>query len=165
MIILDYILIGVILIFAIWGFKQGFLQVVGSMVGLVVAVVLAGKYYLLLGSFLGGNNLSNFFAFLLIFSLILKIMSLLFWGFGKVFEIIAIIPFLKTFERLLGSVLGIVQGILVLSVVIYFLSKYPLNDWLISQMADSLITPLLLMISYIFLPLLPEALKALKSIL
>jgi len=162
---LDYILLGVILLSALWGFRKGFLETLGGILGIIVATVIAGKFYLLLGSFLGGNNLSNFISFLVIFFIILKIVGLSFWILGKIFQLISIVPFLQSFDRLLGAVLGLLEGILVLTVVMYFLSKYPLNQWLLTQMQSSIITVLLLKASYIFMPLLPEAMKRIKSLI
>ena len=44
-----------------------------------------------------------------------------------------------------------------------FLLKYPLNDWLNAQMADSIVTLVLLKIGIVLVPLFPEAVKKLKS--
>jgi len=153
------------LLFLLWGAKKGFLQAVGSIIGLVVATIVAGQFYEWLANFLGGSNLSVFIAFIILFSIVLKVVGLVFWGMGKVFQLISIVPFLQTFDRMFGAVLGLVSGILSLAVIVYFVNKFPFNDWVIDQLKDSVVAPVLLMVSYIFLPLLPEALKKVKSII
>ena len=163
--ILDLILIGAILLFGLLGFRKGFIQTIGGIVGVVVATVLAGKYFLLAGNFFGSTNLANVVAFLAIFSITIKLVGLAFWALGKLFRVISILPFVKTFDRALGTVLGLAQGILILSVVMFFLTKFPLNPWLEVSMQGSLLTDVLITISIILTPLLPEALKTLKGII
>ncbi|HCC23788.1 TPA: hypothetical protein DF272_06470 [Candidatus Falkowbacteria bacterium] len=162
---LDYILLGTMILFLLWGAKKGFLQAVGSIVGIVIATVVAGQFYEWLAEFFGQSNLSLFIAFIVLFSVVLKIVGLVFWGLGKVFQLISLVPFLRTFDRVLGSVLGLVSGILSLAVVVYFTNKFPFNDWVALQLKDSVVAPVLLMVSYIFLPLMPEALKRMKAVI
>jgi len=165
MIILDYILLGIILLWALLGFKKGFLESLGSLVGIIIAVLLASRFYPNVSSWLGGNNFTNIIAFVVLFGLSTKIMSLIFWILGKIFKLVTILPFISTFDRFLGFILGLAGGIFTLSIVLYFLSKYPLNDWLTEQMGVSLVAKVLLSIGLIFVPLFPEAIKKLKSII
>ena len=163
--LLDYILLGLIITFTFWGLRKGFMQAVGALFGIVIATVIAGQFYLMLGEKLGGTNLSSFLAFLIIFSIILKLVGLAFWIFGKLFKLISIVPFLQTFDRLLGAVLGMFAGIMVLSLLVLFLSKYPFNAWLLVSMRESIVTLVLLKISFVFVPLLPETINKIKSFL
>lgn len=163
MVMLDYILLGIILIIGLSGFKRGFLESLGSIVGLVIATLIASRFYPLVGGWFGGTNLSNVIAFILIFAAATKIVSLLFWVLGKVFQVITILPFISSFDRLLGLILGLAEGIFVMSIILYFLGKYPLNDWLLLQMSISGVAKILLTIGQIFIPLFPTAVKMIKS--
>ncbi|MFH0988233.1 MAG: CvpA family protein [Parcubacteria group bacterium] len=163
MVILDYILIGIILLLGLSGFKRGFLESLGSIIGLVIATLIASRFYPLAGSWFGGTNLSNVIAFIIIFAAAIKIVSLLFWVLGKVFQIITVLPFVSSFDRLLGLILGLAEGIFVMSIILYFLGKYPLNDWLLLQMSISIVAKTLLGIATIFIPLFPVAVKMIKS--
>lgn len=163
--ILDIILIVIILLFAVWGFRKGFLQTLGGLIGIVIAVIIASRFYLKLGDLFGGTNFAQVISFILIFVVIVKVVTLVFWALGKVFQVIAVLPFLHSAEKALGAVLGLAEGILLLAVLIFILSKYPVSDWLTWQMKDSIMTAVLLKIAYVFLPLLPEATKKLKSII
>lgn len=163
MVTLDYILLGIILIVALLGFKKGFLESLGSIIGLILAAVIASRYYLLIGAWFGGSNLAHIIAFILIFGVSIKIISLLFWAFGKIFQIITVLPFIASFDRLLGLILGFAEGIFILSIVLFFMLKYPLSDWVMGQMAASAVAKTLLKIALVFIPLFPEALKKIKS--
>jgi uncharacterized membrane protein required for colicin V production len=165
MVSLDYILLGLILVIGLLGFKKGFLESLGSIIGIIVAVIIASRYFPVVATWFGDSNFSKVIAFILIFSVSIKIVSLMFWVFGKIFRIITILPFVSSFDKLLGLILGLVEGIFVLSVILHFLLKYPLNDWLLWQMSISSVASVLLVIGSVFVPLFPEALKSIKSAL
>lgn len=163
MITLDYILLGIIFILAVLGFKKGFLESLGSIVGIIAAAIIASRFYPHVAGWFGGTNLSNIIAFIVIFGVAIKVVSLLFWVMGKIFRIITVLPFISSFDRLLGFVLGLVEGIFILAIILNFALKYPLNEWMIWQMSISSVARVLLTIGGVFLPLFPEALKAIKS--
>ncbi len=165
MVSLDYILLGMILIMGLFGFKKGFLESLGSIIGIIVAVIVASRYYPILTSWFGDNNFSNIIAFILIFSVTIKVVSFLFWLLGKIFKIITVLPLVSSFDRMLGLILGLVQGIFMLAIILHFLLKYPLNDWLLWQMSISVVSKVLLIIGQVFVPLFPEALKTIQSVL
>lgn len=160
---LDYILLAVILILGLLGFKKGFLESLGSIIGIVIATLIASRFYPNVAGWFGDSNFSNIIAFMLIFSLTVKLVSLLFWVLGKIFQLITVLPFISHFDKLLGLILGLVEGILILAVVLNFFLKFPVNEWMVSQMSGSLVAKVLLKIGFIFVPLFPEAVKKLKS--
>ncbi|MFA6537358.1 MAG: CvpA family protein [Patescibacteria group bacterium] len=163
--ILDYILLGFILMTALLGLRKGFLLSLGSIVGIVAGAVLASRFYPLLAGFFGNTNTANLVSFILVFGVIIKVVGLLFWLLGKIFQIVTVLPFIATFDRLLGLILGTVKAIFICAVVLNIALKFPINYWMMEQMTGSIITKVLLNISQIFLPLFPEALKKLKSFL
>ncbi|EKE07712.1 MAG: hypothetical protein ACD_18C00002G0007, partial [uncultured bacterium] len=75
----------------------------------------------------------------------------------------SIIPFVKTFNRLFGLGLGIIEGILSLGLFVYFIERIPLSEKIMTSLANSIIAPILSDIASIFLPLLPKALQLLHS--
>jgi membrane protein required for colicin V production len=163
MIALDFILLGIILVVGFLGFKRGFLESLGSIFGIVIATIIASRFYPGVASWFGDSNLSNIIAFIIIFSLTVKLVSILFWVLGKLFQIVTVLPFVSSFDRLLGLILGIVEGILILAVVLNFFLKFPINEWMITQMSESVVSRVLLKIGFVFVPLFPEAVKKLKS--
>lgn len=160
---LDYILLAVVLILGLLGLKKGFLESLGSIFGIVIATIVASRFYPNIAGWFGDSNFTNIIAFLVIFSLTVKLVSILFWVLGKIFQVITVLPFISHFDKLLGLILGLVEGILILSVVLNFFLKFPLNEWMITQMGASIVAGVLLKIGFVFIPLFPEALKTLKS--
>jgi len=163
--ILDYILLGFILLFSIAGLRKGFLQSLGSIIGIIIGALVASRVYPLAAHWFGDSNTANLMAFVIIFGLIVKVVSLIFWLFGKIFQIITILPFVATFDKLLGFILGIVKAIFIGAIVMNICLKFPINYWMIEQLSGSIIAKTLFDISAIFVPLFPKALKAIKGYL
>ncbi|MBU1131961.1 CvpA family protein [Patescibacteria group bacterium] len=163
MVVLDYILLLLIIGFAILGFRRGFLSVLGSLFGLIIAVLVASRFYLPIAHWFSDTNFAKAVAFVLLFLITIKLVSLLFWIVGKVFQVVTVLPFISGLDKTLGLVLGMVEGIFVLSVLLYFLAKYPINDWFTLQISISVVSGVLLKLVVIFVPFFPEALTKLKS--
>jgi membrane protein required for colicin V production len=162
---LDYCLLGFIIIFTFFGWRKGFIQTLGSLVGIVIATILATRFYPLVADYLGSSTWSPTLAFFLIFSLTVKLTGVAFWLFGKIFRIITVLPFISTFDKLLGTILGAVEGILIATLAVYFLSKFSVSPKITLLLKQSLLADVFLTISIVFWPLLPEALKKIKSII
>ncbi len=126
--ILDLVLVLVLFIFITFGFVLGLVQAIGSLVGLALGTWLAGHYYQPLAAwltpiFLGHSIAANIVAFTLIFAVSNRAVGLLFWILNKIFNLVSIIPFTKTLNRILGAVLGLIEGVLASGVVLYFISQ------------------------------------------
>jgi uncharacterized membrane protein required for colicin V production len=84
----------------------------------------------------------------------------------KAFGIIAIVPFLKTINRLAGALLGFVEGGLVVGLSLYVVARYvPEGVWMAAKLHESQLAPFLLKFAGIIIPLLPEVMRRLQSIL
>jgi len=156
--------------FILAGFWFGLIHMVGSLVGLFVGVAVAGHYYggiaAWLAPYFGGNlNLTSTIAFLFLFLLTEKLCGLLLQLVDKVFKIVAIIPFTKTLNRLLGAAFGLLEGTLFLGVAVYFISRFPINAAFELLLQNSPMIRPLAVIGSLFSPLLPEAVRVLRSVI
>ena len=156
--------------FILAGFWFGVIHMIGSLLGLVLGAVMAGRYYDEAAAwatpFLGGNaKLASLLMFFLIFVLVNRLIGLLVLVVDKVFKFIAIIPFLKTFNRLLGALFGLIEGTLVLGLVVYMAGRFPVSDAFTTALQGSQIAKPLHVIGTLLAPLLPKALQALKSVI
>jgi membrane protein required for colicin V production len=156
--------------FILAGFWFGVIHMVGSLVGLILGAVLAGRFYddaaLWAAPYLGGNSkLASILMFFLIFVLVTRLVGLLVLLADKVFKFVAIIPFLKSFNRLLGALFGLIEGTLVLGLVVYFAGRFPVNAAFEMALRNSQIARALNVIGTLLAPLLPKALRALQSVL
>ncbi|HBV58217.1 MAG TPA: hypothetical protein DEB73_03090 [Candidatus Magasanikbacteria bacterium] len=167
---LDIILLIILGGFTLFGLWFGFLHAIGSLVGTVVGAFIASHYYEPISnwtlSITGGNfNIVKFIVFIILFIIANRLVGFIFWLVEKVFSVLKIIPFLGTINRLLGGLLGLFEGVLVVGLTLFFISKFPLSEWLTGSMLKSGMAAYLIKISSILWPLLPAALKQIQSIM
>jgi uncharacterized membrane protein required for colicin V production len=170
MAIFDVVLLLVWSGFVFYGLFFGFIRMVGNFVGLLVGAYFASHLYLsvfeIVGEIFNGYDAPGKIAiFLFLFGIFSKLTSIGVVIVEKIFNIIAIIPFLKTFNRLLGAILGLLVGGLTIGLILYLSSKYFILESLVGNLlATSQIAPALIIFGKILSPLLPETIKAMKSL-
>lgn len=170
MFIFDVILVIIISGFVFYGLFKGFLKMVFDFLGFLVGIFVASHFYIPFADWLqglgwGSENLLKIIAFVVLFSVSAKVARIAFSLLSKLFKIISFIPFAKTIDRIIGTILGLVLGALILSVLIFLLTSYideasNLAKWI----SQSNIVPWLLKIGNIIMPLLPEAFLTIKDI-
>lgn len=168
--VIDLVLLVTLAGFILSGFWFGIIHMVGSLVGLLVGAWAAGHYYEALAQFgapwIGGNlNLARVLAFLLIFIVVNRLFGVIVNLAEKIFKIISIIPFLKTFNRLLGAAFGLIEGTLVLGLVVFFASRFPFTAAFEMALRSSQLAKALYSVGAVLAPLLPQAVRAVQSVL
>ncbi len=109
---------GLSAIFILWlgilGFKQGLVEGLGRLLGLILSAMTAMRYYVVLA----GN-----------FSLWLKIDAwvLLLTSFMVIFLFILLI--MRVLTRMTGFVFGLLKGSIVVSLIVLFLDISPKDEW------------------------------------
>lgn len=131
---IDVVLLVVLLVFVLLGFFFGFMHSIASIIGTIAGLILTNKYIDLVfhyvGPYFGNSAVSRIITFILLFVLITRLIGIVFWLLGKVFRVISWIPFAKTFDRLLGAGLGLIEGIIVIGVVLIFSMQVVPKDML-----------------------------------
>ena len=160
-----FIIIGGFGLFGIW---FGLLHTLGSLLGTVLGVYLASRYYEPVAHWLvettgWGENLANVIIFAIAFIIITRLVGLAFWFLNKFFKIITALPFISSLNRLLGLVFGILEGLITVGFIIYFLERFPISERISEALANSSIAPHALNVIDIMLPLLPEGLRLIRS--
>src|SRR3989338_3665912 len=156
--------------FVLYGFWFGIIHSLGVLVGTIVGAFLAGQYYdevarWIQGLVGGSLGVWNVVIFLLIFALGNRFVGFLFWLIERVFNVLTVIPFLKTINRLAGAILGLVEGVLVIGLTLYVAERYPVGVWFLKFFPPSIVAKECIRVANILVPLLPEALRALKSLI
>lgn len=169
--IIDVVLLIILSGFVFYGLFFGFIRTIGSFMGLVIGAVIASRYYLAAYSlvdflFMGFDNLGKVLVFIILFSFIHHIVGIGFLLLDRTFNILAFLPFLKSFNRLGGALLGAFIGSLAIGLVLYVASRYTILESLFGRwLINSELTPYFLSINNLLLPLLPEMLKVLQSLI
>jgi len=171
---MSYFDIGLLIIlvgFVTNGLAKGLIRLLGQVVGLIVASYVASHFYLTFYEW--GKDIVNFsegmekfLSFLILFILVSSVIGVIFILIEKIFNLLSIIPFTKLINRLLGGALGLLEGSLSLGLILYVAARYAWVGGLIgNQLVSSKVAPWLIKMTTIIMPFLPDALKALKSII
>jgi membrane protein required for colicin V production len=169
--IFDVILVIILSGFVFYGLFFGLIRTFGTFLGVIVGAVIASRFYLPIASwlepfFFGYNNLGKVIVFILVFSLVNRLVGFAFYLLDRAFNILSIIPFLKTINRLGGLALGFLTGSLALGLVLYVASKYSILESFFGHwLQNSEVAPFLIKFASLLLPLLPEFLKKLQSLI
>lgn len=171
---MSYFDIGLLVILAGFignGLHKGLIRLLGQVVGLIIASYVSSHFYLTFYQWgkdmvNWGEGTEKFLSFLILFILVSSLIGGVFILIEKIFNLISIIPFTKLINRLLGGVLGLLEGSLSLGLILFVAARYA---WIGGLMGDQLISskvaPWLIKVANIIMPFLPEALKALKSVI
>ena len=164
MIILDWVIIIIIIAFAAAGFFAGFIYEIGSFIGIIVGVWLAGIFSPGLAESLGGGALwAHVLWFVILFIVISKLISAVFWVINKVFRLVAIIPGLKFFNRAGGAIFGILEGAFYLGIIAYVIKASGVSDLMYTWINESVLAGPLFAFGKLLSPLIPEVLKVIIS--
>lgn len=162
MTILDWVIIIIIIAFAIGGFLAGFIYEIGSFIGIIAGVWLAGIFSPLLAESIGGGaSWAQVAWFIIVFILISKLISAVFWVINRVFRLVAIIPGLKFFNRVGGAIFGILEGAFYLGIVAYVIKVSGVSELIYDWINDAVLSWPLLAFGKLLSPLIPDVLKVL----
>ena len=165
---LDIVLIIIIASFGLFGLWFGLIHTLGSLVGTILGVFLATRYYEIVANWLMNitgwqANFSKVLIFIIVFFLINRLVGLAFWMIDKLLGFITRLPFISGINRFLGMLFGILEGAIGLGMIFYFIGKFPLSQWFMSKLGESFLMPHLVKMAKILLPFVPEALKTVQS--
>lgn len=168
--LVDVILILILFVFIAFGTVLGLIGTIGSLVGLVLGIWVAGHYFLPLAGWLapvlGGNVIGGkIVAFLIIFVIVNRSVSFLFYFLNKAFSLLSFIPFAKSLNRLGGFLLGAIEGILTLGILIYVVAKFASDsDFVKVSLDNSQVAHFLVLVSKWLTMFLPEVFDKIKSV-
>lgn len=164
--ILDIILLVILAGFIFYGLFFGLIRTLGSLVGVVAGLWLTIIFYLtvfdwLKNLFFGHELAGKIITFIVLFTVINRLICFIFAVIDRTFDLLSVIPFLKTINRLAGAVLGFIEGGLVLGLALLFITQSPFGGWL----AASKVAPFLISFAQAITPLLPGLLDRVKGVM
>jgi uncharacterized membrane protein required for colicin V production len=168
---LDIFLVIILAACAWRGFSAGLIKAIGSFVGIIAGAWLASHYYLNLAAatakwYGGYDNIGKVASFVIIFVAAAWIIHFLFIILDKTYNLLSIIPFLKSINRLAGAALMLFVGALILGLLLYVIARYAPADTSIGKwILNSAVAPWLLDLAKILMPFLSVSLKNIQSIL
>lgn len=169
--IIDIILIIILAGFIFYGLFFGFIRTLGALAGLLGGAFVAVHYYgrayeLIQGVFLGYSGMGKVVTFLILFTIVNRLIVLLFSLINGAFDLISIIPFLKSINRLVGALFGLLLGASILGLLLYLISLSPfLADWLGKYLSDSKVMPYLMKVLGLIALFMPGMLEKISGLI
>ncbi len=154
--------------FTLFGFWFGFVHTAGSLLGTLAGAFVASRYYELAAQWLQTitgweGNRTRVIMFVLILFAVSRVIGFLFFIVDKILSIITRLPFISSLNRVLGSALGFLEGVMTIGLFLFFVERFPISERFMIMIAESELAPKLREVSAVFIPLLPDALKLLQS--
>ena len=164
----DISLLIVIGVFGLFGLWFGFVHTVGSLLGTVLGVYLATRYYGPVAEWLmhvtgWQENTARVIMFIIAFILINRLVGIVFWFVDKSLQIVTKMPFISSVNHILGLLLGVVEGVITIGVILFFIEKYPLSETVTFWIQTSTVAIYAIPIAEVLLPLIPEGLRVLET--
>ena len=175
--IFDISLLVILAGFVLNGLLKGLIRILGNFVGLLFGAYIASHFYLVFFDWwkdwswwqkwtTDHESAGKIISFIVLFVLVTRLFGLLVMVVERIFKFIAIIPGSRFINNLLGAILGFLEGALFLGLIIFVISRYTmLGNYFGDQLTASVVAPVLLKVVNIILPILPDALKALKALI
>ena len=153
--------------FVFYGLVTGLIQTLGSIFGMFLGAFLAGQWYDNISGIFGlaDNQIANIIAFIAIFFVIMKLVGLIFLLINKVFKIIAIVPGLKFLNRIGGMILGTIEGAFFIGICLNFIARFAEGTFFEDLLISSGVSKFFINITNFIMPLLPEAVEKLQSVI
>lgn len=164
----DLVLAVLIAGFSLFGLWFGFVHTLGSLLGTVIGAYLASRWYEPVAQWIihmtgWSENATRVVVFIGAFIIINRLVGFVFWIADKFLSIITRLPFIKSINHLLGLLLGLVEGLLTIGLILYFIERYPLSQAIMARIGDSQVAPLARGVAEVLIPLLPMAIRALET--
>jgi uncharacterized membrane protein required for colicin V production len=127
MTLFNIVLLLILLAFVGLGLKDGFIVSLGRIVGAIIGFVAARAWYVAaspLLSWLLPESWSKVLMFLIIFMLVDRLLGWAFGALDKTYDFIALIPFMKSANHVIGAIVGFIEGIVVMGGVIWLIKTF-----------------------------------------
>lgn len=164
----DLILAIIIGGFGLFGLWFGLIHTLGSLLGTIVGVFLATRYFEALAGWLSAitgwtGNFPKVVMFVIAFIIINRLVGLVFWVVDRLLSILTRLPFLNGLNHLLGLALGLLEGVLVLGMIFNFIQIFPLSPQFMAHISESFIAPFTMGVAGVLWPLVPDAMQLLRN--
>lgn len=162
----DIVILVIIAAFAYFGFRSGLIHTLGSLVGTVLGIYLAGRYYAPAAEWVieftkWNPNFVRIVVFILLFVISNRLVGILFWFADRTIGLISRFPVLHGLDKLLGAGFGLIEGVIIVGIGLFIITKFPPNEAFMQQVQKSKAAPHVVRFSSFLWPLLPKELTEL----
>ncbi|HKM40314.1 MAG: CvpA family protein [Patescibacteria group bacterium] len=169
--IFDLILVLFLGAFVFYGFYVGILRMILNLISSLLAIIISVNIYLQVYNLIpfigfGSESLGKILSFILVLAILAYLLGFVFKIIAKLLKIISSLPIISSFNRILGGILGFLQGLFILGMIIFVMSRYAItNEFLNNLVSNSDVAPVFMKSINWLSPLVPQALRLLDSVI
>ncbi|MBI4272632.1 CvpA family protein [Candidatus Uhrbacteria bacterium] len=161
---LDVAILVILGAFLVIGFARGIIRQIGFIIGFIVSLLLARQYYDDVAFYLKpsleqwpfiADPLAAALGFFIVYGLVGIAFHILIRILDALVNLFAFIPFLRLTNRAGGALIGLIEGILLSSAILYVVSIIPMEQ-VQDSIRQSRFAPLMVRLAGIIKPLLPD---------
>lgn len=154
---LDIVIIILLTLSFISGFKEGFILKVGNLIGLFFGIWLSSVFTPTVADWFGGGVLVTIAVFLILLGCISGLFELIAWIVDKIFKILTIIPGLKQVNKILGAFVALLATAIFISAVLFVADAHKRETWFNDTMMESALSGGIMKLSVFYVPLLSDS--------
>lgn len=161
---LDVAILVILGAFVVIGFTRGIVRQIGFIIGFVVSLILARRYYDEVAFYIRpsledwpfiAEPLAAVLGFFLVYFTVGFVFHIIVRILDSLVNVFKFIPFLKATNRFAGAAVGFVEGVLLSAAILYIVSIIPV-DQIRDSIRQSRLAPSLVRVAVILKPLLPD---------
>jgi uncharacterized membrane protein required for colicin V production len=163
--IFDIVIVGIIICFGLFGMWFGIISAAGSLVGSAAGVFISSRIYEYPANVLvrvtgWSGNFPKVVMFVVVFLIVNRLVGLAFQLLDKLLYVFTSLPIISSLNRILGTIFGVFEGILVVGIFFYFVDRNPL-PWqnFMTLATNSKVVTICEGIASFLWPLLPDVLR------
>lgn len=137
---IDFLIILIILLYAYSGYRQGFLRMLVDIIGIVISLIIALKFYNLVAEIFTGWGLNQYLAKPIGFFVLWVITQVIFWLIAMmIFHYVPTNLHSKKINKFLGIIPGIFKGLIIVGIFLIVFLVLPFSSTVKNQLTSSLI--------------------------
>lgn len=140
--LIDIILLVIVGAFVFFGLFFGLIHTIGSLIGSIIGIFAANFFtdaVIQTFRFLSDSGPTKVFVFILIFLVVSRLIGLGVMILEKVFGFFSVIPFASTINHLLGAGLGLIEGLIIVGVIVFYATQVLPEDTILVALQSSFV--------------------------
>jgi membrane protein required for colicin V production len=159
----DIVLLVIIGAFVLFGLFFGLVHTLGALIGAILGIFLASRFidpvFDVVGPFIGNGSVARIIIFIILFLFVSRLAGFVLWLIEKLLGVLKIIPFAGFLNRLLGGAFGLLEGVVVVGIVLFYSTQVLPQDTILAALQTSTIADFLLSAVSTLQVLFPESMR------
>ncbi len=166
---LDLVLLIFLGLFILYGLYKGLIKMILGILATILSIIISFKFFEQVYEWFpaigfGSEALGKTLSFIIVLTLSSFVLNLAFNLIAKILKIITSLPLLSLANRILGALLGLIQGLFILGSIVFIAISYSFSNDLLSKIVEGSEIALFLIKAVSWAkPFVPTTIEAIES--